>query len=328
MIQDLPVLTTRVMLGNSKPSIPLNSVNYRVGLQRLRKAFEEPQPLTILNGRSTIETGELIDSFLNTINGDVTVVRIDRSCSNAVEGMRGVIWTAGFDPEDKNLIELDIMFMKFLALQRFQNRRTIFLIEETPDNDSWVRERVRDCVELEAAGDFGLMVILARQTSVQEPFDAAILGNDIAPATIDLSNYAPNQIPSAPLVPSPDEETESGLAEWSLDMESDATIPLKKTPQHRSDKVHDFTLDQPRLMIGRAEDNDLCVIAKNVSRHHAILIRHGAAAVVMDLNSTNGTYVNSQRVKDQVVVHHDIIAIGEHRMRFVASNAHHWDAPD
>jgi pSer/pThr/pTyr-binding forkhead associated (FHA) protein len=48
----------------------------------------------------------------------------------------------------------------------------------------------------------------------------------------------------------------------------------------------------------------------------------------MDLNSTNGTYVNSRRIKDQVVVHHDIIAIGEHHMRFIASNPHHWDAPD
>jgi pSer/pThr/pTyr-binding forkhead associated (FHA) protein len=40
----------------------------------------------------------------------------------------------------------------------------------------------------------------------------------------------------------------------------------------------------------------------------------------MDLNSTNGTFVNAQRVKDQVVVHHDIIEIGAHRIRFIASN--------
>ena len=110
------------------------------------------------------------------------------------------------------------------------------------------------------------------------------------------------------------------MVEWNFSMDSDATVPLKKSSLHDVENLQDLTLEQPRLIIGRAEDNDLVIIKKNVSRHHAILVRHGAAAIVMDLNSTNGTYVNSRRIKDQVVVHHDIIDIGAHRIRFIASN--------
>jgi len=36
----------------------------------------------------------------------------------------------------------------------------------------------------------------------------------------------------------------------------------------------------------------------------------------MDLNSTNGTYVNSRRVSNHVLVHDDVITIGHHRIKF------------
>ena len=41
----------------------------------------------------------------------------------------------------------------------------------------------------------------------------------------------------------------------------------------------------------------------------------------MDLNSTNGTFVNSRRVSNQVMVHEDIISLGNHRIKFIDPNA-------
>ena len=108
----------------------------------------------------------------------------------------------------------------------------------------------------------------------------------------------------------------------------DNTVPVNIILSHQGETMHELTLEQPRLMIGRAEDNDLCINNTNVSRHHAILVRHGAAAMLMDMNSTNGTFVNSQRIKDQVVVHNDIISIGNHQIKFVAPSALHSNTPD
>jgi pSer/pThr/pTyr-binding forkhead associated (FHA) protein len=36
----------------------------------------------------------------------------------------------------------------------------------------------------------------------------------------------------------------------------------------------------------------------------------------MDLNSTNGTFVNSRRVSNQVLMHDDVVTIGHHRLKF------------
>ena len=327
MIYDQQILTTPALLAENEPSIPFTSVRHRIGLQHLHRAFREPRPLAIITGRQTSEARQLVSSFLDCINCDVTVVRIDRTCSDALEGMREVISATGFNPQGMNLIELEIMFVKFLSLQRFHNNRTIFLIEESPDNDSWVSDKVRQLVELEAAGNFGLMVILSRQARLRKPTDDSNL-NDMSPATIDLTKKARKLFPSASSMPPAAAETEVGLVELMLNTNTNETVPLKTILTHQGERLHELTLEQPRLMIGRAEDNDLCINNEKVSRHHALLVRHGAAAVIMDLNSTNGTYVNLSRIKDQVVVHNDIIVIGNHHIRFIAPSAPHSNGAD
>jgi pSer/pThr/pTyr-binding forkhead associated (FHA) protein len=41
----------------------------------------------------------------------------------------------------------------------------------------------------------------------------------------------------------------------------------------------------------------------------------------MDLNSANGTYVNSWRVSNQMLANGDLIMIGEHGIKFIDENA-------
>jgi hypothetical protein len=55
----------------------------------------------------------------------------------------------------------------------------------------------------------------------------------------------------------------------------------------------------PRIYatIGRAPDNNVVIDDPTVSNHHARLSWSGAALVVEDLSSANGTYVDGQRVK-------------------------------
>ena len=70
------------------------------------------------------------------------------------------------------------------------------------------------------------------------------------------------------------------------------------------------------MLIGRSEHNDIAISSRFVSRHHALLVRHGSSTFLMDLNSTNGTYVNSRRVSNHVLVHDDVITLGHHRIKF------------
>ena len=76
-----------------------------------------------------------------------------------------------------------------------------------------------------------------------------------------------------------------------------------------------------RLLVGRAEHNDLAVDSKFVSRHHALLVRHGASTLLMDLNSANGTFVNSRRISNQVLTNDDVITLGDYGLKFVDPDA-------
>ena len=79
--------------------------------------------------------------------------------------------------------------------------------------------------------------------------------------------------------------------------------------------------EKPRLLIGRSEHNDLSIDSRFVSRHHLLLVRHGSTTFLMDLNSTNGTFVNSRRVSNHVLIDDDIITVGNHRIKFCDPHA-------
>ena len=80
--------------------------------------------------------------------------------------------------------------------------------------------------------------------------------------------------------------------------------------------MSELSMDKTRALIGRSAHNDISISSRFVSRHHALLVRHGASTFLMDLNSTNGTFVNSKRVSNHVLLHDDIITIGHHRIKF------------
>lgn len=71
--------------------------------------------------------------------------------------------------------------------------------------------------------------------------------------------------------------------------------------------------------IGRGDENDVVLADPSVSRAHALLDASEAAAVVRDLDSTNGTFVNGRRVVTQQLRDGDELTFGNTRMRFETS---------
>ena len=82
--------------------------------------------------------------------------------------------------------------------------------------------------------------------------------------------------------------------------------------------VQDFDLRDSKSLIGRSEVCDICVNSRFVSKHHALLIRKDNAMLLIDLNTTNGTFVNSQRIESTVLRHDDVISLGNHGIKLVA----------
>ena len=76
-----------------------------------------------------------------------------------------------------------------------------------------------------------------------------------------------------------------------------------------------------RNVIGRDRKSDIYVNDDQASAHHADLVFRPDEGryIVMDHNSTNGTYVNDAEIEPRRdLVDRDIVTIGRHRFLFVA----------
>lgn len=69
-------------------------------------------------------------------------------------------------------------------------------------------------------------------------------------------------------------------------------------------------LDRPELSFGRAEEADVRFDASGVSRRHARLRRQGPIFALQDLSSTNGSFVNGERVQHQALSANDVVRLG------------------
>jgi pSer/pThr/pTyr-binding forkhead associated (FHA) protein len=68
--------------------------------------------------------------------------------------------------------------------------------------------------------------------------------------------------------------------------------------------------------IGRLPDNTLVIDNPAVSSHHACVFRDGDHYVVEDLDSTNGTFVNEQRITRHILRDGDVLLVGKHKLVF------------
>mgnify|MGYP000166418669 CR=1 FL=1 len=78
----------------------------------------------------------------------------------------------------------------------------------------------------------------------------------------------------------------------------------------------------PRLFIGRAKDCHVRPHSDTVSSHHCVIVAQNGTAIVRDLGSHNGTFVNGSRVGSRFELHHgDRIGVGplEFEVRFEAA---------
>jgi len=82
--------------------------------------------------------------------------------------------------------------------------------------------------------------------------------------------------------------------------------------------LKEFELKDSKILIGRSELCDISISSRFVSKHHALLVRTENAMHLLDLNSTNGTFINSRRIQSKVMRHDDVISLGNHGIKLIS----------
>jgi pSer/pThr/pTyr-binding forkhead associated (FHA) protein len=85
--------------------------------------------------------------------------------------------------------------------------------------------------------------------------------------------------------------------------------------------VQEIPLRTGRVIVGRTPDNDLHIDSRFISRHHCQVITTPHSCVIEDLNSTNGIFVKSNRVRRHYLNDGDVVLIGKHELIYVDERA-------
>ncbi len=96
---------------------------------------------------------------------------------------------------------------------------------------------------------------------------------------------------------------------------NDTITALEVFRDGKSQQLFRIPEGEQRLMIGRSEDSELCLRSEFVSRHHALIVCADDGLYIEDLNSFNGTIVNSKKISRQKVKPGDTIMIGKFEIR-------------
>ena len=82
-------------------------------------------------------------------------------------------------------------------------------------------------------------------------------------------------------------------------------------------KAKELTVDRGTISIGSHENADLRLVDETVSRQHAEIIKNRDGYLLKDLGSTNGTFVDSLRVKEIYLKSGSIIRAGKTKIKFM-----------
>jgi len=346
-----------------EPSSTFLTDRHRNAVERLKSSYEAQRPLAVMIGEGRRASRFVIRSFLTGLPEDVAVARIADPCVNATEFMSKVIAAVGFQGKDMSLDDLEGVFTMFLSFQKSHSRRTIICIERAQDSELWVLDKIRNLVEQERNGHFGLMIIISGQDELKEllrsgplstvsslagkrimlpPFtlsetkkfirrrldSAGTVGIDqlfqykaitrihelamgvpdsvaaLVNSSIEMADTEGVELVTAELVQRTHEQRQAALGEQTADPFAETVTMNGIRPptahliyQLSGEEVQDLSLRQGHTLIGRSKICDVCVNSSTVSRQHALISYTPDGATLVDLNSTNGTFVDGYEVQ-------------------------------
>jgi predicted Zn finger-like uncharacterized protein len=93
----------------------------------------------------------------------------------------------------------------------------------------------------------------------------------------------------------------------ALSLPSDAKLSIAVIAGPAAGTI--YAIEKPRIVIGR-QDADFVLEDPEVSRHHSAIEVAGEQVTLVDLESTNGTFIGDQQIRDAPLSHQQEFSIG------------------
>lgn len=159
-----------------------------------------------------------------------------------------------------------------------------------------------------------LSLALARKESVY-PITADLVSRAVDTKPADAQN------PAGVTGEVDEDEDTVELCVESFTADSKEPPPLDRLVVRLKGAAHsEYRIEGDSLAIGRGPQNDVCIASLKVSRNHAAIVVKPTGVKIMDLGSTNGTFVNGLPVEARVLRHGDRITLGDCQIEYLKAD--------
>ncbi|HVX46971.1 MAG TPA: FhaA domain-containing protein [Mycobacteriales bacterium] len=274
-------------------------------------------------------------TFARLFKGQVEPVEIAKALQREAEENRAVVGGGRVLVPNRYLVELGTSDYTRLEQWERQLTRTLAeMVQEFLDEEGWsTYGDIEVSFDLDKSLRTGMFRVGSdvdmdappRQRprdSLSQPLPPGAAGYSappmppappVMPAPTPLPAYQPEPAPTYQPEPAPAYQAENSYGETRVapPYQQDALYDARPEPVLVVEGTERrYPIRPGSTLIGRGQDADVRLADTGVSRRHAVVRFDGNAAVVEDLNSTNGTVVNGQRIRTWRLQSEDAIRVG------------------
>lgn len=266
-----------------------------VALEFLRDCRDDGRPLAFVSGARGTGKSMLMRRFLREIDGS-PVAHLRTATNDAHAFLGDLLAEFGFDEFESTTSDLIRLAKVYMRHQSRKGLRPVVIVENVERFGASIWSAIRDLAADEADEPLAALFVLTgspgfASQSIVPAFDSVY--------SLDVTVLTSVQRETAAI---------------------EVYFRGRPLALHR--------LDRPKTAVGRSGANDIRINGGFISRFHAILVNEGSADYVVDLQSTNGTYVNGERVTRRRLDDGDIIEFEDFTLRYRAASAEPGDGYD
>lgn len=300
------------------------------GLAYLRQCKEQKRGYGVVVGSTRKARKQLIDEFACSV-ADRHVARLSHPTNSVRSFFHDLLLHLGLEydeysePDIEDLLKLLTLFLSHEAKNGYP---AVVIVEELQSFGPRVIDALLRLSQVQEKGEVIILICLTGNHVVNRMLDSEGMSG-VATMTRDRFDLDANGTRIMESIqPASPEIEDSGLIANEREPVLDPKIePVSEITVSLDGKtIGRFPVDQERMLIGRSKHNDVPIMSRFVSRHHALLINLPEGACLIDLKSSNGTTVNSVPVRYCTLNHGDVISIGNYRL-FYENLAQPADAP-